>query len=362
MHRARLVVAFGLIAACGGSTPPKKVEKPVVKVVEEKKPPPPPPPKPLTLEERLKVHDVCFQDFLGEVAESFTRCYSVDSSQELVDSGQPPATGTPAIAAQTRPLWDSFSLQGETRMVLASGDGNKALTITLLRGTHDGQPFNGLSASRKVFGVFLAESMTLDDQGRHGTVRNYVDLAGMMGQLGGAPKGWSFRKPYDVTGREAYTAIASGSEAETANVAAIQAGFALFNQKDWKGLTAVYTSDAAISEQAMPADVEGGKAIGKYFGELGKGFPDAQLTVDSAWGAGDFVVAETTFTGTNNGPLPAMSIKKATRKPVTLHQAHVFRMDGGKVLQHWIFGNGMSAAIQLGIAQPPAAPAAPATP
>jgi predicted ester cyclase len=352
-------MALGLIAACGGSAPPKKVVKPVV--VEAPKPPPPPPPDPLATEERVKVHDGCLADFVAEVPESFTRCYSVDSKQTLMDAGEP-AHGTPAIAAATRPMWESFKLQGETRMVVANGD--RVLTIALYRGAHDGAPWMGLSASGKVFGVFAAEVMTLDEQGKHGDVRMYMDLATMLAQLGGGPRGQAFRKPYDVTGREAYSAIATGSEAETANIAAVQAALDLFNKKDWKGLTASYTSDAAISEQAAPADIEGSRAIGKYFAELGKGFPDVQIAVDALWGAGDFVIAETTFTGTNNGPLPMMGIKKATRKPVTLHQAHVFRMDGGKVLQHWIFANGMSAGIQLGLVQPPAPPAgdAPATP
>lgn len=352
----KLVVALGMLAACGGSAAPKKVVKPVEKV-EEVKPPPPPPPKPLTLEERLQVHATCFADFIAEVPESFTRCYTVDSTQSLVDAGEP-AQGTPAIAADTRPLWESFKLTGEQRMVLANGD--KVLTIALYRGTHDGKPWMGLPATGKVFGVFAAEVMNLDDQGRHGNVRMYVDLSGMTAQLGGAPKGTAFRKPYDVTGREPYQAIATGSDVETANVATVQDAFARFNQRDWKGLTGLYTSDAAISEQTAPADIEGSKAIGKYFAELGKGFPDAQQTVDDIWAAGDFVVVESTFAGTNNGALPSMGVKKATKKPVTLHDAHVFRLDQGKILQHWIFGNGMAAAIQLGLVQPPAAPPAPA--
>ena len=353
MNTTKIIALAIFVAACGGSAPAKKVVKPVEVVVA---PPPPPPPTPLTLQERLAFHASCFADFVGEVPESFTRCFSVSSTQDLVDSGQPLATGTPEIAAATRPLWESFKLEGETRMVLAAGD--HALTIALVRGTHDGKPFNGLPASQKTFGVFIAESLTLDDQGRHGAVRNYLDIGGMMGQLGAGPKGQTFRKPYEPTGRPAFEATGTGSEAETANVAAVQGAFDLFNKQDWKGVAATYLADAAISEQTAAADTEGGKAIGKYYVELGKAFPDARQAVDTIWGAGDFVVAETTFTGTNDGPAPALGVKKATKKAVTLHRAHVFRLDGGKVLQHWIFGNGMAMAIQLGLVTPPAPPPA----
>jgi predicted ester cyclase len=273
----------------------------------------------------------------------------------MVDSGEGPKVGTPAIAAATHPLWDAFALQGEPRMILASGD--HALTISLLRGTQE-KVFNGLPPTGKTFGVFVAEVMQLDDQGRHQVVRNYVDLAGMAASLGGGAKGQAFRKPYELTGRPAHQVIGAGGDAEAANVAAVQAGFDKFNAKDWKGVAGIYTSDAAIYEQIAAEDTEGARAIGKYYAETGKAFSDAQEKVESIWSAGDFVVVESTFTGTNDGPLPRMGLKKATKKPVTLHQAHVFRLDGGKVLQHWIFSNGLAIGLQLGLITPPAPPAA----
>lgn len=350
MRIARVVVLV-LVAACGGSQAGKKTVAKVIKpapTTDTK--PPPPPPKPLTTEERVAAHDGCFADFFAEKPEFFTRCYTADSSEEIVDSGDPPAVGTPAIAASTRPMWDAFKLEGQVRMNLANGD--KALTIALIRGTQDGT-FNGLPASGKAFGVFVAEAQNLDDQGRHGHVRNYVDLAGMMAQLGGAPKGTKFRAPYVLSDKPPLVSIATGSDVETANVAAIQAGFELFNKKDWKGLTAAYFGDAAISEQTAPADLQGSKAIGKYFAELGKGFSNAQEKIDDIWAAGDFVVAETTFTGTNDGPAPSLGIKKATNKAVTVRTAHVFRLEKGKVSQQWIFGNGMALPVQLGLITPP---------
>jgi len=45
-------------------------------------------------------------------------------------------------------------------------------------------------------------------------VRNYVDLAGMLGQIGAGPKGTKYREPYAVSGREPLQATGSGSEAE----------------------------------------------------------------------------------------------------------------------------------------------------
>lgn len=350
--RSAWVIALGVVAACGGKAPAKKIVKPEPVVEKKEPPPPPPPPEPLSLEKRLEVHGACFADFVGEKADLYGRCYTATSSEELVDSGQGPAVGPEAIAAASQPLWDAFTLQGEPRMVLASGE--HALAISLLRGTQDAA-FAGVEPAGKSFGVFLAEVMTLDDQGRHATVRAYMDLAGMAAQLGGGPKGAPVRKPYDATGRPAYQVIGDGGEVETANTALIQAAFDRFNQKDWKGLAAIYNKDAAIYEQIAADDTEGARAIGKYFAELGKAFPDAQQKVDDIWAAGDFVVAETTFTGTNQGASPTLGIKKATKKAVTVRRAHVFRFDAGKVIQHWVFTNGAALQLQLGLVAPPPA-------
>ena len=93
-----------LLAACGGSqdtnqtpviesppdeTPPEDTTPPE----EVKKEEPPPPPKKLTLEERIAYHEGCFQDFLKEAPDLFDRCYSDESTHDLVDSGMPPASG-----------------------------------------------------------------------------------------------------------------------------------------------------------------------------------------------------------------------------------------------------------------------------
>jgi hypothetical protein len=52
--------------------------------------------------------------------------------------------------------------------------------------------------------------------------------------------------------------------------------------------------------------------------------------------------------------MKSMGLKKKTGKPVTLRHLHVFKLAGGKVKEHWIFGNGMAMAMQLGMLGPPA--------
>jgi len=349
-----------LVASCGGAgtttttTGPDEVppDDPAVTTDQqptEEAPPPKPAPKPLTLEERIAFHDGCFESFLGEEPDFFTRCYTEESSEELVDSGEPPAKGLAAIEASTRPFWDGFQLTGGGVLNLASGD--NVVSIGVITAIHDGE-FAGMPASSKTASLMVAEVQNLDAQGRHGQVRVYLDFATMMGHLGAAPKGAKIRKAAAVPTDPPKTIVATGSETETKNLETVRAGFDAFNKHDWKALVGFYAADAVFSAQMMPADLNGSKALEKHFKELGKAFPDIKSEISASWAAGDYVVVETTHTGTNKAAAPGMGIKKATKKPITLRSAHVFLLADGKVKQHWEFANGMAMAMQLGLIPP----------
>jgi steroid delta-isomerase-like uncharacterized protein len=353
-----------LVAACGGSqggtaTGPDEGPPDDQTITTDQPPteeaPPPPPPKPLTLEERIAFHDGCFESFLGEEPDFFTRCYTEESSDELVDSGEPPAKGLAAIEASTRPFWAGFQLTGGG--VLNLGNGDNVVSIAVVTAIHDGE-FAGMPATNKTSSLLVAEVQNLDEKGRHGTVRVYLDFATMMGHLGAAPKGAKIRKAAAVPTDPPQTIVATGSETETKNLETVRAGFDAFNKHDWKALTGFYAADAVFSAQMMPADLTGTKALEKHFKELGKAFPDIKSEISTSWAAGDYVVVESTHTGTNKAAAPGMGIKKATKKAITLRSAHVFLLADGKVKQHWEFANGMAMAMQLGlIAPPPAAKA-----
>jgi ketosteroid isomerase-like protein len=365
--RMTIASALAVFAACGGSKPAPSTTpdpggnppQPVEASSEVKEAPPPPPappaPKPMTLEERVAFHEGCFKDFLAEKPDFFDRCYTAESSDEMVDGGQPPAVGPEAIRTMNKPFWDGFTLKGESQLTIASGD--NVFVVALMNLTNDGQ-FMGAPPTKKTSGVLFAEVQNLDAKGRHGTVRGYVDLGTFMAHINGAPKGMKVRPSLELTGKPGVTLIGTGSDAENANMATVKSGFEKFNAKDWKGLSALYTADAVISQQNLPVDQKGTKEIDKMFKELSKAFPDAKEEVVTTWAAGDYVVAETVFTGTNKAAAPGMGIAKATKKPVTLRTAHVMQLEGGKVKKHLVFSNGLAMAMQLGLIKPPAPPKA----
>jgi steroid delta-isomerase-like uncharacterized protein len=197
--------------------------------------------------------------------------------------------------------------------------------------------------------------------GRHGTVRVYVDIATFTAHIAGAPKGVHVRPPLtlDRMREKNQTIIGTGSDAENANLATLKSWIDGFNAKDWKNLSALYASDAVVAQNHVAVGQRGTKEIDRLFKELGTAFPDAKEETVTMWAAGDYVVMETVFTGTNKAAAPGIGIRKAANKPVSLRTAHVLHFDDGKIEQHWIYANGMSMMTQLGLFKaPPANPAA----
>lgn len=365
--RIASTLAFTLLVACGGgkstsnTTPPPDDPREDHHAPDDEPPPdevekraPPPPPEPLTLEQRVAFHDGCFESFLAEEPDFFKRCYTETSSEELVDAS-PAAQGVAAIEAANLPFWEGFKLEGKEVLTIASG--TNAATVAVMRATNDAD-FMGMPATNKTAGQLMIEVQDLDDQGRHGIVRTYIDMNTFMVHLGMGPKGAKSRKVMDLPTAEPTTVFATGSETETKNLALLQAGIDLVNKHDAKGLAKMFAKDAVVSDQAMPADIKGTKNIEKMFKSMFTAFPDAKEELMQSWAAGDYVFAETVMTGTNKGKFPEMGIKKATKKPVRVRTAHVFKLVDGKVTEHWRFTNGMAVAMQLGLIAPPPAPPA----
>jgi predicted ester cyclase len=67
------------------------------------------------------------------------------------------------------------------------------------------------------------------------------------------------------------------------------------------------------------------------------------------WGAGDYVVTEGTFGGTNKGAMPAMGIKKATGKSVKVRFVEITRIEAGKIKEDWLVFDSLAFATQLGL-------------
>jgi len=123
-------------------------------------------------------------------------------------------------------------------------------------------------------------------------------------------------------------------------------------------ILAMWADDGVFSDAAAPADTVGKAAMKKSYTDLFKAFPDVKLEVSKSWAAGDYVVMEGTFSGTNTGDMPSWKLKK-TGKKVSQRYLEVAKIQNGKLKNSWIFDNGMAMATQLGLVPPPGAKTAP---
>jgi len=205
----------------------------------------------------------------------------------------------------------------------------------------------GHPATNKKFGQMFLEIAEMTDDGRHGQDRTYVDMTTMAAQIGHLKQ--KTRPVMSKPAGEPKVVIATDSETEKKNVKAVTDGIEAWNKRDWKAVEGSYAKDAVLSDQTIAADAKGGKNATKAVQEYAKAFSDSKVQIVKIWGAGDYVVAEQTFTGTNDGALKGYGIKKKTGKPVNVRFASVYRLEGDKVKEEWLFGNSMAIAMQLGL-------------
>jgi len=88
-----------------------------------------------------------------------------------------------------------------------------------------------------------------------------------------------------------------------------------------------------------------------------KAFPDGKEMVDDLIAEGDYVVARTTFRGTNRGAAPMMGITSATGKQVVLPSVAICRLVDGKIVERWDEYDTLNMMVQLGIVKAPQAAA-----
>jgi steroid delta-isomerase-like uncharacterized protein len=129
----------------------------------------------------------------------------------------------------------------------------------------------------------------------------------------------------------------------------------LFNQskvdeamKDW--------ADDAELVTPLTAPLKGREAIAAYWRQMRETFPDGKVTVHRMVAEGDTVVTESTFTGTNTGPLrlPTGEILPATNKHITGPALDIGTIVSGKVISLHQYWDRVPGMIQLGLMPAPA--------
>jgi predicted ester cyclase len=358
-------VGFLALAACAQQEPPAAPANPPaeapegpapVAVTTAPAPAPAPAPAlpPATNEERAKLFQDCWALFNAKDWAKFPACYSETATSERVDTGLPASTGRAGVVKTAQGFAAELpDVSGELQLTLVNG--NDLASVVLLRGTNSGALTlpGGASvpATNKKVGLLLGQVIELGADGRSiAKERFYSDTGALLGQLGLNPT--PHRKLIEKGAVEKPVVVATNSEIEKANLALYPKLTEAFNKHDVNALTAFMTDDVTLTEGSAPADKVGKAAVKKSYQELFKGFSDVKLEATKVWAAGDYVVAEGVFSGTNDGNVPSWKLKK-TGKKVSSRFLEVNKLAGGKVKNIWILDNGMALALQLGlVAQP----------
>ena len=315
-----------------------------------------PKPPPATGAERAKGFSECWAAWSAKDWAKFGACYAENATSEQVDSGMAPLVGRKEIVDRTAKMGSEAPDQtGELELVLVNG--NNVAAVGLVKGTNTGplmSPGGELPATKKKFGLLMGHAVELTEDGRAvAHDRQYFDAGTFLGQLGLVKM--PHRKVLEKGAAEKPVVVATGSDAEKANLAAAAKTLEAFNKHDVPGLVGMLADDVVFSDVSAPADRVGKKAVEKSYKDMFKAFSDLKLEVARAWPAGDYLVWEGSFVGTNDGAMPSMGINKPTGKKVSARYLEIDKLVNGKVKDMWIFDNGMAFAMQLGLVPPPGA-------
>ena len=148
----------------------------------------------------------------------------------------------------------------------------------------------------------------------------------------------------------------SSIAAESKNL--VRAWFEVFNTGDFTAVESIHAADCR-NHAPGPFDVSDWPAAGRHFGPaefrqtvewIRSSQPDLHITIDSIIADGDQVVSWIHATGTPTqarGPIPP------TGATVSFDQAHRFRIERGKIAEHWAVRDDLRSMVQAGVVVPP---------
>ncbi len=137
------------------------------------------------------------------------------------------------------------------------------------------------------------------------------------------------------------------------NKATMRRFFDLTNACNLNSVNSLFDPRAVIHIPGSPSPVDLKTYIQQYEDFL-KTFPDGKETIDDLIAEGDYVVARTTFRGTNRGTNRMMGITTPTNKQVVLPAVSIIRLSpDAKIVERWDEYDTLGVMVQLGLIKAP---------
>src|SRR3989442_14704852 len=111
---------------------------------------------------------------------------------------------------------------------------------------------------------------------------------------------------------------------------------------------------AAPFGRSAPGEVNGPEHTRGVAAWLFEQFPDLRMEIEALIAEGDTVAIRVRSEGRNLGKFGG--VVPPTGKKFSAGQTHWFRVESGKLAEHWATRDDLSAMLQLGVVQPPGPP------
>jgi predicted ester cyclase len=130
----------------------------------------------------------------------------------------------------------------------------------------------------------------------------------------------------------------------------------LFNERRLDDVASIVGEDyvehaLAPFGQREPGRVNGPDSLRQTVAWLVDQFPDLRMTIEALVAEEDLVVARVLSEGTNLGKLSG--IIPPTGRRFSARQSHWFRVEGGRLVEHWATREDLPVMIRLGVIRPP---------
>ncbi|HEY8080003.1 MAG TPA: ester cyclase [Labilithrix sp.] len=352
---ALIAAALAVVVACGGEEP-KPVAPPPPPTDTAPPPPPPPPPEPPkpSLADMEKADLGAALDGLnGHDAKKFASVYADDGVIAAI--GLQEVRGKDAIEKNMQEWFDTFKdIKLGFSRVWAKND--TMVIEWVINGKHHGELF-GVKGTEQPIGHYGLSLVTFTPDGKVAREDRYGELGAVMTQVGG-----SKAKPRPIPSVPAAPDTFTGGNADTEakNVELAKSALASLEPKGEAKFLGLLTDDIEHDGLFALETTKGKDEAKKFHKAFTTAFPDAKFDVSRAWGFGDdWVIVESMLKATQKGPLGPIG---ATKRPIAIHIADVFKIKDGKIARVWTYQNSLELQEQLGLFDVKAPGTIPATP
>lgn len=150
-------------------------------------------------------------------------------------------------------------------------------------------------------------------------------------------------------------ADSTAKAAMSAQEATVKACIGIFNGETSVDMASVMAADIVDHQQDPSITTTGLQGAKDMLALVRTAYPDFKQEILAMSTTGDRTYAHMHITGTNSGPWGTMP---ATGKPIDIMGVDVFRVQDGKVAEHWGYMEEMKMMMQMGLMPAPGAEAA----